>query len=96
MRYQQKADKGKTLDTIASTARELGIALMNIHLPCDEIGRKTLQKKVDRLGPDARVSSLINVYSAIPEIKASDEEVRIVCGQLDSRIGKVVFIRTVI
>ena len=73
-------------------ARDLDVALMNIHLACDEIGRVILQRMADQMGQEERIKNLIEAYSKIPEIQKSDENVQLVCGSFDSKIGKVMVI----
>jgi putative NIF3 family GTP cyclohydrolase 1 type 2 len=90
--FTQRADSGRTHQEVASEARQIGIPLMNIHLPCDEIGRVILQKTADRLGSERQVARLIEAYSKIPEIQKSDESVELVCGLPENDLGKVVVI----
>ena len=90
--FAQHADSGKTHQEVTSEAREFGIAIMNIHLPCDEIGRFILQKTADQLEPENQVASLVGAYSKIPEIQKSDENVQVICGSPDNNLGKVIVI----
>ncbi len=73
-------------------ARDLGIGLMNIHQPCDELGRVELQRVADGLADSASISELMSAYRAIPEVVKSDEEVELVCGSDDAAIGHTVMI----
>jgi putative NIF3 family GTP cyclohydrolase 1 type 2 len=75
---------------MAVRAHELGIGLMNIHTPCDELGRAELQRVADGCGQSASVSELMNCYKAIPEIAGSDEHVELVCGSDDAPTGRTV------
>ncbi|MFC1462935.1 Nif3-like dinuclear metal center hexameric protein [Verrucomicrobiota bacterium] len=79
-------------ERLAAMARDLGIGLMNIHGPCDELGRIELQRLADELVDTASVSDLVSAYRAIPEIAASDEDVELVCGSIDSCVGRTVVI----
>ena len=77
---------------LRALAEELGLGLMNIHTPCDEIGRRRLQQVVDNLAEPTTVLHLMETYSAIPEMVESDEEVELVCGRPQSALEKTVVI----
>ena len=81
-------DCSKTYDEVILQAQKLNMPLMNIHLACDEIGRVILQKKVNDLGINSTVSDLIGVFEEIPEIKKSWENVSLICGSFQNRVGK--------
>jgi putative NIF3 family GTP cyclohydrolase 1 type 2 len=82
----------RTHEEIVSLSKKLKIALMNIHQPCDEIGRKILQSVIDKLSQDKTVRDLINTYSDLDEIKKAKEQVELVCGDLNAKIGKAVVV----
>ncbi len=77
-------------EEITNYARSLDMPLMNIHLTCDEMGRRVLQGTADSLDPAKPVSDLIEFYRAIPEIRASGEEIRLISGDEDRPVGKIV------
>lgn len=73
-------------------ARRLDISLMNIHQPCDEIGRRILQSVVDRLSENRSIGELVARYNEIVEIKESASPVELVCGNSQNKIGKAIVI----
>lgn len=73
-------------------AQSLGIGLMNIHLPCDEIGRQILQREADALGSSATVSRLMKHYDNLPELGTEGEQVEVISADPTSPIGKTVVI----
>lgn len=79
-------------EQLIELAEELHVGLMNIHTPCDEIGRIFLQKTADDLPEPRTVSRLVEAYRAIPEIAESSEDVELVSGQTDQNPGKVAVI----
>ena len=77
---------------MSALAREIDLGLMNIHLPCDEVGRRMLQEYADELPPSAAVSDLIDRYASFPEIEAAREGIHLVCGSGEAEIGRAVVI----
>jgi len=82
----------ETSPQLTALARELGLGLMNIHNPCDEIGRLMFQKVIDDFATTETVSDLMERFRAIPEVAASGEEVELVCGLPHARRGKTIMI----
>src|SRR3989475_84730 len=59
-------------DRLPSIARLLGIGLMCIHNPCDEIGRRVMDETLRaRLRPSPRVRDAIDGLYSIPEFQAA-------------------------
>ena len=77
---------------LAALARNLGLGLMNIHNPCDEIGKLMFQKLIDDFATTETVSDLMERFRAIPEVAASGEEVELVCGSPHAPRGKTIMI----
>lgn len=92
IKKRYEVERSVIRDHIFSLAQELDMPLMNIHQPCDEIGRRVLQSVVDRLGEDRLISELVEGYSDIPEIKEGGNNVELVCGDSNSKIGKAIVI----
>ncbi|MBE0448712.1 MAG: hypothetical protein IBX64_11565, partial [Actinobacteria bacterium] len=82
----------RTHDQITALARRLDMPLMNIHQPCDELGRRILQSTVDEMDENRLVSELMAKYNEIDEIKESGVPVELVCGDSQSEIGKAIVI----
>jgi hypothetical protein len=77
---------------LSDLASELDLGLMNIHLPCDEVGRRILQEYADELSPSATASELIDRYASLPEIEAAREGIHLVCGSREAALGRTVVI----
>lgn len=78
---------------VASVAELLNIPFMNIHQPCDEIGRKILQDKVDDIlkqNEDATLENIVNGVEEIPEFKTALSEIKILMGKDNNKAGRVV------
>ncbi len=89
------ADRGHAeqgVRDLCALAEELDMGLMNIHLPCDELGRRLLHEEAEELAPSTTISALMARYASLPEIDAAKEGVRLVCGDPDAEIGRVVVI----
>lgn len=81
-------------DHTSSVAELLEIPFMNIHQPCDEIGRRVIQNKIDDLllsKPTASLEELINAISEIPEFETALSEIKLLMGDKNNKAGKVVF-----
>ena len=88
----QSIKSDMTHQEVITESQDLDVALMNIHLACDEIGRAILQEIADQMGQGKRIENLIEAYSQIPEIQKSDENVQLICGSLDNKFDKVMVI----
>ena len=76
-------------DRLPSIARILGIGLMCIHNPCDEIGRRVMDETLRaHVGVGARVRDAIDVLNGIPEFKAARTRILVRMGKLDNPLGK--------
>jgi putative NIF3 family GTP cyclohydrolase 1 type 2 len=67
---------------------------MNIHMPCDEIGRKIIQDKIDDvclIDKEISLERLNNMLNDIPEIKNAKTDSVIRIGNPLSKAGKVIF-----
>ena len=75
-------------DHVPSVARLLGMPLMNVHNPCDEIGRRvmdeTLKKSVRRT---SKVSSAVAALSKLPEFANAETRIEIRMGRPTNPIG---------
>jgi putative NIF3 family GTP cyclohydrolase 1 type 2 len=73
-------------------AESLGLGLMNIHQPLDELGRQILQREANTLGESATVAQLVDRYSRYKEIATEGETVEAICSGLNTPIGKTVVV----
>src|SRR5881296_8249 len=75
-------------DRLPSIARMIGIGLMCIHNPCDEIGRRVMDETLRaQLPPNARVRDAIDVLSAIPEFQSAHTRIVLRMGKLENPLG---------
>jgi putative NIF3 family GTP cyclohydrolase 1 type 2 len=77
---------------LCALAEELDVGLMNVHLPCDELGRRILREQANELAPFGTLSALIERYASLPEIEAAKEGVSVACGSVDRELGRTVVI----
>lgn len=93
--WERLADRGHAEQgarELCDLAEGLDLGLMNIHLPCDEMGRRILQKEADELAPSGTVADLMERYASLPEIEAAGEGVRLLCGEEGAGLGRTVVI----
>ncbi len=76
-------------DQTPSAAKKLGLPLMTIHSPCDEIGRGMLVRAVKGLRPEATVSELILRINSFPEFKRAETRIEVRLGSPKNKAGKV-------
>lgn len=76
-------------DQTPSAAKKLGLPLVTIHSPCDEIGRRMLVQAIKGLGEDATVSELVSRINAFPEFRNAETEIRVRLGSPKNKAGKV-------
>jgi len=75
-------------DHLPSVARLVGIGLMCIHNPCDEIGRRTMDEALRaRLPPNPKVRDAIAILNSLPEFTAAKTRIVVRMGRLESPLG---------
>ncbi len=80
--------------SIPDFAKLIGMPYMNIHMPCDEIGRKIIQDKIDDVClkyKDISLGELNKILNGVPEIKNAKTKSEIRIGNPLSKAGKVIF-----
>ena len=76
-------------DRLPSIARLIGIGLMCIHNPCDEIGRRVMDETLRaKLKPNPRVRDAIDTLYTIPEFQAAKTRIAVRVGKIDNSLGK--------
>lgn len=76
-------------DWLPSIARMIGIGLMCIHNPCDEIGRRVMDETLRAgLRPNPRVRDAIDTLYSIPEFQAAKTRIALRIGKMDNPLGK--------
>lgn len=76
-------------DHLPSVARLVGIGLMCIHNPCDEIGRRVMDETLrTRLPKDPRVRDAIHALQTLPEFREAKTRIVVRMGKPDHALGK--------
>ena len=63
---------------VVEAAERMRMPLMNVHLPCDEIGRHVMDAALSKAGP--KVGDVVKALLALPEFTASEIKPEIVLG----------------
>jgi hypothetical protein len=75
-------------DHLPSVARLIGIGLMCIHNPCDEIGRRVMDETLRaKLPPNPKVRDAIEVLQSLPEFRAAKTEIVQRMGKRENPLG---------
>ncbi|HKZ88867.1 MAG TPA: hypothetical protein VJ300_01275 [Thermoplasmata archaeon] len=75
-------------DRLPSVARLLGLGLMCIHNPCDEIGRRVMDETLrSNLHDGARVQDAIELLETIPEFREAPTKIVVRMGKPDNPLG---------
>ena len=80
-------------EQVPQAAKLLAMPFLNIHCPLDELGRRIMQQRVDRVlaeRPEATLNELIAALSALPAAQRAKTEVSALLGEPDAPAGKVV------
>lgn len=76
-------------DQVPSAARKLGLPLVTIHSPCDEMGRRMIVEKTKSLAKDSTVNELVHRIGEFPEFRKAETRIEIRLGSGRNKIGKV-------
>jgi len=82
-------DHSANYDRVPAAARALGLPLVGIHTPLDELGRKRLVAAVGGLPQGATLGELVERLSSLPELGNATTEVELRLGSPDRRAGRV-------
>lgn len=83
------AAHARNYDRLPSVARLLGMPLMCIHNPCDEIGRRMMDETLrNGLPPDPTVQDAVDVLNAIPEFRVALTHIAVRMGRPDNPLGR--------
>jgi len=89
----EPAAHARNYDKLPSEARLLGMPLMAIHNPCDEIGRRMMDETLKtELPKDPRVRDAIGVLNQLPEFKKALTKIVVRMGSEQNPLGKWVVI----
>jgi len=74
---------------VVDAAKRLNMPLMNVHLPCDEIGRKIMETRVNSAG--SKVSDIIKSLSVLREFRNGIKP-EVVLGREENERGKTALV----
>jgi len=77
-------------DQVPNAAKKLGLPLVTIHSPCDEIGRRMIVQAIKRLDEDATVGQLVSRIGVFPEFHEAETRIEVRLGSPNRKAGKVV------
>jgi putative NIF3 family GTP cyclohydrolase 1 type 2 len=77
-------------DQVPNAAKKLGLPLLTIHSPCDEIGRRMIVQAIKSLDGDATVRQLVSRIAAFPEFRGAKTKIEVRLGSPNRKAGKVV------
>jgi len=76
-------------DHVPSLARLLGIPLMSIHNPCDEIGRRVMEETLRKAAKrPSTVREAVAALARVPEFSKAKTEIVIRMGKPGNRLGR--------
>jgi len=81
-------------DHLRSVAALLEMPFLNIHSPCDEIGRRIIQGKIDetlKAKPQATVGDIVDAIGTIGEFRNAETQILVRLGRRENQAGRVVF-----
>lgn len=76
-------------DQATTAAKRLRIPLMSIHSPCDEVGRRIIQRQVKNLDGNATVSDLVARINKLREFRKAKTKIQVRLGSAKNKAGKV-------
>jgi hypothetical protein len=80
-------------DHVPSVARLLGLPLMNMHLPLDELGRQIMVRTIDEyvsgLDHAPRVQDALDALMTLAEYQQADTQIMVPVGAVDQPLGKL-------
>ncbi len=77
-------------DQTPSAAKRLGMPLLSIHSPCDEMGRRMILQSIKGLSNNATVGELVSRIGRFPEFRMAKSRIEIRLGSARNKAGKVV------
>ena len=76
-------------DQTTSAAKKLGLPLVTIHSPCDEMGRRMIIQAIKGLDEKSTVGELVSRIGKFPEFKNAETKIEIRLGSARSNMGRV-------
>lgn len=82
-------DNASDWDTLAAAAEAIGMSLINIHLPADELGRRVMVSAVENLPDTASIADVRTALATIDEIAHPYNDILLVPDDPTRPAGKV-------
>ena len=76
-------------DQTSNAAKKLGLPLISIHSPCDEIGRRMIVRAIKGLDEGATVGELVSRIGKFPEFTKAETKIEVRLGNQKNKTGKV-------
>jgi len=76
-------------DQTPSAAKKLRMPLVSIHSPCDEIGRKTIQRALKDLDENSTVKDVVSRIGRFPEFREAVSKIEVRLGSPKNKAGKI-------
>ena len=76
-------------DQVPNAAKKLGLPMVTIHSPCDEIGRRIIVQAIKGLDEDATVGKLVSKIGALPEFHDAETKIAVRLGSANRKAGRV-------
>lgn len=84
-------DHASNFARVPALARHLGLALLNIHNPLDELGRRIMVEALEgHCTPSSTVADAVAALRALPEFKVAPTEIAVRLGSPGNRLGRYV------
>ncbi len=76
-------------DQTPSAAKRIGMPLVSIHSPCDEVGRQIMIRTLKSFDGKRTVGDLVALISKLPEFRKASSRVEVRLGSPKNKAGKV-------
>ena len=76
-------------DQVPTAAKKLGLPLLTIHSPCDEIGRRVIVQAIKNMDENTTVRQLVSRIGAFPEFRGAKTKIEVRLGSPNRKVGKV-------
>src|SRR2546427_11084287 len=76
-------------DQTPSAAKKLRMPLVSIHSPCDEIGRRMIQRALKGLDENSTVRDVVTRIGRFPEFRKAESKIEVRLGSPNNKAGKI-------
>lgn len=80
-------------DSVTTAAERLNLTLLSIHSPCDEVGRRIMTDRVNKLTveeSEPKVGDIVRALEQIPEFASAVARIEVRLGEASNSAGRVV------